>query len=418
MKLKEWSYSNLIVDYRVMDDLMTSDGHIILPKGCIVSKNLLQALLRRGNPPLFMIDHCTFTGLDSIKTQLTSDENLKKIVEKEIDIPEDDFLNLNEPPFENDISFDLIESRTTEYKKDVLLLHMSLISDLIQLYDNISDGKDLKPSSICTAITGKMFNLLKNDPNIFLATCNFSYKEEISLFVHCIKNTQIAIAIGAAAGYKESELLVISEGSLLAYIGLYLIDKKYADINIAHTENDSIAITSYPCVSAQIIDRYEDLNEFSCIIAYQAQEREDGSGFPKQKEKRVIHRFSKIVAIADYYNSMSVGIAMNSHPYTRIKQLIGESTDGTFNNDLVKSFLGYTSLFPVGSHIKLNSGECAVITAANSKFPALPIIMTLEALENKKYKNKNSTNILTSNNVSIVGIESEPLAPYNSMIGF
>ena len=92
-----------------------------------------------------------------------------------------------------------------------------------------------------------------------------------------------------------------------------------------------------------------------------------GGGYPALLQKRMPCLFAQIVSICDSFNAMTSGRVYHKKRMTGdevVTNLVNRAgTD--FNPLLVKVFINITGIYPVGSVVRLNSDEVAVVTRTN-----------------------------------------------------
>ena len=117
------------------------------------------------------------------------------------------------------------------------------------------------------------------------------------------------------------------------------------------------------------------------LIGYQSHERDDGSGYPRHRSGTLIHRYAKIVAIADAYSAMTASRPYRAPvtPYDAAKQILIDNSQHKFDREIVRAFLDCMSMFPVGSWVELSDGRRGTVVRANPGRHLQPVIAELDA---------------------------------------
>jgi HD-GYP domain-containing protein (c-di-GMP phosphodiesterase class II) len=107
-------------------------------------------------------------------------------------------------------------------------------------------------------------------------------------------------------------------------------------------------------------------------------ERENGTGYPKQKTAENIHLYSKIIAVACSYAAISATRphreAVDSH--TGMMELL--KNDGRkYNEKVIRALVSSLSVFPIGLHVMLSDGKKGQVVDINPKKPYYPIVQIL-----------------------------------------
>ena len=115
----------------------------------------------------------------------------------------------------------------------------------------------------------------------------------------------------------------------------------------------------------------EQISQRARLVAYQIHERCDGSGYPRGFKTPQINTLAKIGAVADSFVGMSTP---RKHRYGAqghfvVKKLLAEVQSQKLDPTAVRALLQLTSLFPVGSFVKLSEDRVArVIRGGGTAF--------------------------------------------------
>jgi HD-GYP domain-containing protein (c-di-GMP phosphodiesterase class II) len=101
----------------------------------------------------------------------------------------------------------------------------------------------------------------------------------------------------------------------------------------------------------------------SLIVAFQHHINLDLSGYPAVPPYSSLDLFSRIVRIADTFDAMTTERPYRNKvysPYEAIRYLVSES-GSKFDPILVKAFTRAIGVFPVGTVVRLTSGEVGIV---------------------------------------------------------
>ncbi len=271
-----------------------------------------------------------------------------------------------------------VSERTQDYKNSIVTDYQTALERSRNLFEAIiqckaPDGfhiKRLVQSFIKTYIM---------DKNILLNISSIKHQGDDYIYNHALNVCLLSINIAAAAGYNEEQVLEIGMGGLLHDVGMMMIP---GDIRLKKdklTTNEWYEVRKHPALALHALEKIPYLPRTVPYVAYQSHERENGKGYPKQLVGRRIHCYTKIVQLADIYESMSSPRSYRSAflPYKAMEALIKQAHGGFLNIDFVKYFLAYMSLFPVGSMVELNDQRIAKVVQANGNLFAKPVVSVL-----------------------------------------
>jgi HD-GYP domain-containing protein (c-di-GMP phosphodiesterase class II) len=129
----------------------------------------------------------------------------------------------------------------------------------------------------------------------------------------------------------------------------------------------------------RLVGRRSGLASSIPIVAYQSHERDNGSGYPKGRNGRVIHDFAKILAVCDTYQALTSRRPWRAAmlPYLAMEQIVLMGARREVDPDVVRAILRYVSLFPIGSWVELSDGSVGRVVAANEGNFSRPAVCIL-----------------------------------------
>ncbi|MDP2924558.1 MAG: HD domain-containing protein [Candidatus Omnitrophota bacterium] len=179
---------------------------------------------------------------------------------------------------------------------------------------------------------------------------------------HSLNVSFLAIKIGIWSGLNKSELMELAISGFLHDLGM----AKVGCIVLKETtlENDERQLVEqHPDYSVQILKKMGCLSEGGLLAVKTHHYRG-----PRDK-------FSEILSLADIYEAIT-----HSRLYRKAKaphQAIGEIIDKealSFQPSVLKAFVNNIGIYPVGSWVKLSTGEIGLVTGMNKGYPLRPKI--------------------------------------------
>lgn len=206
--------------------------------------------------------------------------------------------------------------------------------------------------------------------NLIDARTNESY-----LFGHSVNVSVLAIMCGKAFGFNQLELKHLGLGAFLHDLGMGKLDKKLLVKEGNLTQEEMGQIKGHPMVGFNELRNYRDLSLLASHCALQHHERWDGSGYPRGIKGAEIHLYARIVAVADVFDAL-----VSERPYRQRMQpyeaveFIQVHANSYFDPEVVEKFLTNIAVYPIGSLVKLNTGEKGVVVDVNKSFPSRPVV--------------------------------------------
>lgn len=148
------------------------------------------------------------------------------------------------------------------------------------------------------------------------------------------------------------------------------------------TKEEFFEIHRHPIHSLDWLERIGSVPLTARFIIYQSHERVDQSGYPRRRDSKSVHQFSKLVGIADAFVAMTRSRPYRPAilPYEAIRVILSEF--GKFERSTVRMFLDAIGLFPPGSYVELDNGRQYRVVRANPGFHTRPLVDELNENHN------------------------------------
>ncbi len=282
------------------------------------------------------------------------------------------------PPLASKARQMTVKERTETYKQSASMIYASALEQTRRILFELLDCKFNNMVQI-KSIVDTFIKTFVSDRNILLNISAIKHTGDEYFFNHALNVCLLAITIAASAKYSEKQIVEIGMSALLHDIGMLLVPQGIRFKQDKLTEGEWYEVRKHPIVGLHILEKIERLPPTVSLTVYQSHERENSKGYPKQRGGRFIHNYAKIVQIADIYESMSSPRPYRNSflPYKAMETIVKMAHEGALNSDLVKCFLGYTSLFPVGSLVELSDNRIAKVIQSNGALFAKPVVSVL-----------------------------------------
>lgn len=161
------------------------------------------------------------------------------------------------------------------------------------------------------------------------------------LYIHSTNVCLMALMHGHALNMEDPVLLNLGIAAMLHDVGRVSIDDD-ADAESSDEMKREI-YRSHAILGKELLDPSKDVPKAAKLAALTHHEREDGSGYPSGLTGDKISQFSKIIALADTFESRRV----TGYKHTHIKrtQILGEMAHqgNIFDAELLRTFLGFVA---------------------------------------------------------------------------
>ncbi|MDH7478903.1 MAG: HD domain-containing phosphohydrolase, partial [Syntrophomonadaceae bacterium] len=189
---------------------------------------------------------------------------------------------------------------------------------------------------------------------------------------HSISVCAMAILTGISMNYNQMNLLDLGKGAMLHDIGL-----TRALNNDLGGPLSREGYLEHPAAGFEILRNIPEISTLSAHVAFQHHERHDGSGFPRGLSGEQIHPYAAITAVVDAYDSMVTPVEGRGLNPARALESIIMGSGRLYSPEVVLAFCKHIAPYPVGSIVKLNTGELAVVIHNHSSFRTRPVVKVI-----------------------------------------
>lgn len=200
-----------------------------------------------------------------------------------------------------------------------------------------------------------------------------------SLITNLINVGILGIKVGIGLGYYGKELERLALAGLVHDIGLFAVPQSLVTKAGRLTQDERMLIEQHPELGYQVIHRTGTDYQWLAQLTRQAHERFNGQGYPNRLKGRQISEMAQILGVVDVFDAL-----VSERPYRRrllpheaIKELlVTERT--TFPREILKALVEQLSVYPLGTTVRLTTGEVGIVVRVNSRYPLRPVVRVNE----------------------------------------
>jgi putative nucleotidyltransferase with HDIG domain len=136
---------------------------------------------------------------------------------------------------------------------------------------------------------------------------------------------------------------------------------------------------------AEILRMTPEVPALAPVVAFEHHLRIDGSGYPDGVSRSSLNIGTMLCSIADVYDAMrSQRRYQQSFPTDRILAVLKRNDGTQFDQHLVRRFVQLIGIYPVGTLVRLNTGEVAVVMNVYAPDPYRPHVRILIDRDGKR----------------------------------
>ncbi len=203
----------------------------------------------------------------------------------------------------------------------------------------------------------------------------FAGQSGSSLITNLINVAILGTKVGIGLGYYGEELRQLTLAGLVHDIGLLAVPKSLITKAGRLTQEERALIERHPELGYQVIQKCGPAYYWLAQLTRQAHERFNGQGYPNRLTGREISEMALILGVVDIFDAL-----VSERPYRRrmlpheaVKELL-VAERRTFPREILKALVEQFSAYPLGTTVRLTTGEVAMVTTVNSRYPLRPTV--------------------------------------------
>lgn len=192
-------------------------------------------------------------------------------------------------------------------------------------------------------------------------------------FTHSVNVAILCLMTARDMGYSRGQLLELGIGAVLHDIGKCMVPQEILLKPDKLTAEEYEQVKKHAEIGFDMLRKQFDVSLLAAHIAFQHHERLDGSGYPRRLTGDQIIEYARICAVADVFDACTSDRAYRKRlsPDQGIRVLQVEA-GGKLDPRFVRKLSSYIVPFPLGTIVRLNTGDVALVISTNPDQLELP----------------------------------------------
>ncbi len=263
-------------------------------------------------------------------------------------------------------------------------LYNEALSHARDFMDDVRKGKDVDYREATPVVDSFIESVFRNDA---AAATMFKLKrfDEYS-YTHCINVAVLSIILGKHVGLDKATLRDIGIAGMFHDVGKARIPE--AILN----KPGKLSPQEFHVMKTHVLESYKIMREQKGLPAdvlrgiLEHHERYDGTGYPRGIARGDIGNYARVISVVDVYDALtSKRCYRDAVPASSALRQMYDWRETTFPPRSIESFIKCIGVYPVGSFVRLSSGEYAVVACNNAATTTRPVVkVVLDANLNMK----------------------------------
>ena len=231
----------------------------------------------------------------------------------------------------------------------------------------------LNMEALSSLATGIAEEVKKNDQLLVRA---MSGLEGPPLITNLVNVGILATKVGMGLGYHGKELERLTFAGLLHDIGLFSVPQSLITKAGRLTKEERTLIERHPELGYQTIQKTGEKYDWLAQAVSQAHERWNGLGYPKQLKGRQVSELAQIIGVVDIFDALVSprGYRRRFLPHEAVRELLAVERSA-FPREIVKALVEQLSAYPLGTTVRLSTGEVGSVMRINPRYPLRPVVL-------------------------------------------
>ena len=192
----------------------------------------------------------------------------------------------------------------------------------------------------------------------------------------------VSVKIAEALRYELAKLEQVALAGFLHDLGMFALPDSLVYKAGSLTEEERQSLKEHPQRGARLFKEVGETYPWVEKVILQEHERQDGSGYPNRLTGDQIEEMALVIGLADVFDGLT---SPRPHrrgmsPHRAICTLLANGKT-MFSYHILKALVDQLSVYPLGTIVRLNSGETGVVSQLNRQYPLRPILQVSQQAE-------------------------------------
>ncbi len=266
-----------------------------------------------------------------------------------------------------------IKKLEEDVKLETFKTYTAARDEIVNMMSELRLGHLPEKTKIKEMISDLNEAMLKDKNTLLCLTMLQDYDEYT--FNHSVNVGILSLTLAQELNFKGDDLLYIGLSGILHDIGKTRIAREIILKPSKLNEYEWTEMKKHPVIGKDIIREIGGISDTTSHFVLYHHVRYDLSGYPPPDGIASQPEGSRIIAIADTYDSMTT-----LRPYQRrfdpkeSIELLSKKANEDFDADYVKSFIKTIGIYPIGSVVRFDTNEVGVVSKANDAAPQRPFV--------------------------------------------
>jgi HD-GYP domain-containing protein (c-di-GMP phosphodiesterase class II) len=241
---------------------------------------------------------------------------------------------------------------------EVFMDAVDTVKDMVQ---SVHQDKAINMRQVNTMVQTLVDNVLHNRDALMGLTSLKMYDEYT--FVHSVNVAILSISLGTYLSFDKPQVAALGVAGMMHDIGKVSVPVEVINKPDKLTEKEWEMVKRHPIEGALLLADVPAMTKLAMVSSFEHHQHGNIRGYPRIDDTVQQHPFSQIVAIADAYDAIvaaRVYYKVPTPPEQGIRIML-QKRGTNFKPVLVKAFVNMIGIYPIGTVVKLDTGEIGIV---------------------------------------------------------
>lgn len=271
--------------------------------------------------------------------------------------------------------------RDLERKELTRRTYFNALTSLKEVSGKLSAQKKVGVRKI-KRIVQNMMDILSEDESILLSVSTIRDYDDYT-YTHSVNVAILSICLGRRVGLSKMSLRKLGICGLLHDLGKLDIPLEILNKPGRLSDEEFQEIEKHPLRSVKHIIELKASHEFKVdtfLPPFEHHLKYNLSGYPRLNREKHQSLFGRIITISDVFDALTSARVYRDAPFSpnRALEIMLEKTGEDYDPILLKVFINMLGVYPVGTVLKLDTGElCMVVEPSETINKDRPLVVLL-----------------------------------------
>jgi HD-GYP domain-containing protein (c-di-GMP phosphodiesterase class II) len=264
-----------------------------------------------------------------------------------------------------------------EERKLAKEVYVRTLSEVRKAMDSVRLGQAIANVEGVREVVNDMLDSLLRRKSALLGLTAIKDYDDYT-FQHSVNVGILSLGLGSHLSLQRDMLEGLGVGGLLHDIGKISIPERILNKPGKLDNHEWSLMRGHPVDGARILRKTRGISNCAPVVAFEHHIKYDLSGYPSLVKRRPLSSYSLVVGIADCYDAMTT-LRPYQKPRTPAEALgiMLELIGRDFEPRLMNRFLEMIGTYPVGSFVRLDTNEFAVVYSINPEDAERPTVKVI-----------------------------------------